>query len=192
LYAYFDVVVGLAWSEDPESCDGGSTATGRGSHAGQVKGDDPDKKGYCVTCWGLGVDLTTLPCKTWICFETSVEASESGGRRLGGPWPENGPKRHIIIIIIIIMPLQHIKQHAFIVLFLSYLWLEFCAELYLSWMVCIECLKVILCLPKCQIISTFDVAQSRKVKMCMYSLCFGWILLKYIHYSLFRTADLKV
>jgi hypothetical protein len=191
LYAYFDVVVGLAWSEDPESYDG------RGSHAGQVKGDDPDKKGYCVpSCWGLGMELTTLPCKTCICFETSVEASESGGRRLGRPWPENGPKRHRIIIIIItttiILPLQHIKQHAFIVLFLSYLWLEFCAELYLSWMVYIECLKVILCLPKCQIISTFDVAQSRKVKMCMYSLCFDWILLMYIHYNLFRTADLKV
>jgi hypothetical protein len=40
----FDVVVGLAWSEDPESYAGGSTATGRGSHAGQVKGDDPEKR----------------------------------------------------------------------------------------------------------------------------------------------------
>jgi hypothetical protein len=41
-YPYFDVVSGLAWSEEPESYAGGSTATGRGSHAGQVKGDDPD------------------------------------------------------------------------------------------------------------------------------------------------------
>jgi hypothetical protein len=45
-YLYFDVVVGLAFSNDPESYAGGSVATGRASHAGQVKGDDPDKKGY--------------------------------------------------------------------------------------------------------------------------------------------------
>jgi hypothetical protein len=44
-YLYFDVVVGLVWSNDPESYTGGSIATGRASHAGQVKGDDPDKKG---------------------------------------------------------------------------------------------------------------------------------------------------
>jgi hypothetical protein len=39
---YFDAVVGLVWSNDPESYVGGSVATGRGSLAGQVKGDDPD------------------------------------------------------------------------------------------------------------------------------------------------------
>jgi len=33
-------------SHDPESYAGGSLATGRVSHARQVKGDDPDKKGY--------------------------------------------------------------------------------------------------------------------------------------------------
>jgi hypothetical protein len=37
-----DAVVGLAWSNDPESYDGGSVATARVSLAGQVKGDDPD------------------------------------------------------------------------------------------------------------------------------------------------------
>jgi hypothetical protein len=31
---------------DPENYAGGSSATGRVSHARQVKGDDPDKKGY--------------------------------------------------------------------------------------------------------------------------------------------------
>jgi hypothetical protein len=44
-YLYFDVVVGLAWSNDSESYAGGSVATGSVSHAGQVKGDDPDEKG---------------------------------------------------------------------------------------------------------------------------------------------------
>jgi hypothetical protein len=88
-YPYFDVVAGLAWSEDPESYAGGSTATDRDSHVGQVKGDGR-------TGWRLGVGLTTPPCKTCICLKTSTEASESGGRRLGRPWPENRPKRHRI------------------------------------------------------------------------------------------------
>jgi hypothetical protein len=45
-YPYFDVVAGLVCSDDPESYAGGSAATGRASHARQVKGDDTDKKGY--------------------------------------------------------------------------------------------------------------------------------------------------
>jgi hypothetical protein len=71
-------MVGLARSDDPESYASCSTATGRGSHAGQVKGDDPDKKAYPgPPGWGLGVGLTTPPpCKTLICLETSTEASE--------------------------------------------------------------------------------------------------------------------
>ena len=40
-YPYFDVVVGLEWSDDPESYAGGSVATGRVSNAGRVEGDDP-------------------------------------------------------------------------------------------------------------------------------------------------------
>jgi hypothetical protein len=44
--AYFGVVVGHARSYDPESYAGGSLATGRVSHARNVKGDGPDKKGY--------------------------------------------------------------------------------------------------------------------------------------------------
>jgi hypothetical protein len=60
MYPYFDVVVGLAWSNDPVSYAGGSVATGRASHIRQVKGDDPDKKGYPgPPDWGLGVGLTT-------------------------------------------------------------------------------------------------------------------------------------
>jgi hypothetical protein len=35
-------------------------ATGRASHAKQVKGDDPDKKGYSdPPSWGFGVGLIT-------------------------------------------------------------------------------------------------------------------------------------
>jgi hypothetical protein len=44
-YPYFDVVVGLARSYEPESYADGNVATGRVSHA-QVKGDDRDEKGY--------------------------------------------------------------------------------------------------------------------------------------------------
>jgi hypothetical protein len=46
------LVAGLAWSKDPESYAGGSIATGRGSHAGQVKGDTLVLQ---VGGWGLGV-----------------------------------------------------------------------------------------------------------------------------------------
>ena len=56
------LVVGLAWSRDPESNAGGSVATGRGSHAGQVKGDDPDKKDTLVLQaggWAWGYDPTS-------------------------------------------------------------------------------------------------------------------------------------
>jgi len=46
-------------------------ATGRASHARQVKGDDPDKKGYPVPPgWGLGIGLTTPHRKISTCSET--------------------------------------------------------------------------------------------------------------------------
>ena len=43
---YFDTVLGLGWSNDPDRCTGSSAATGKVSHARQVIGYDPDKKGY--------------------------------------------------------------------------------------------------------------------------------------------------
>ena len=56
-YPYFDVVGGHAWSNDPEKYADSSVATGRASHARQVKGDDPDKKGYPgPPGWGLAWD----------------------------------------------------------------------------------------------------------------------------------------
>jgi hypothetical protein len=66
-YPYFDTVVGLVWSNDPASYAGGSAANGRASHAGLVKGGDPDKKGYHgPPGWGLVVGLTTPPCITYL------------------------------------------------------------------------------------------------------------------------------
>jgi hypothetical protein len=57
-------VVGLAWSYDPERYAGSSVAAGKVSFAGQVKGDDPDKKGYPgPPGWGLDVGLTAPPRK---------------------------------------------------------------------------------------------------------------------------------
>jgi hypothetical protein len=47
-------------------------ATGRASHIRQVKGDDPDEKGYPgPPCWGFGVGLTTPHSKKLIV--TKVE-----------------------------------------------------------------------------------------------------------------------
>ena len=43
---YFDVMLGLARSYEPGSYAGSSLATGRVSHARQVEGDGPDKKGH--------------------------------------------------------------------------------------------------------------------------------------------------
>jgi len=49
---------------DPESYAGGSIATGRATHAGQVKGEHPDKERYPgPPGWGLGVLLATAPRK---------------------------------------------------------------------------------------------------------------------------------
>ena len=46
-------------------------ATGRASHARQVKGDDPDKKGYPgPPGWGFCVGLTTPPSKKTYCYES--------------------------------------------------------------------------------------------------------------------------
>jgi hypothetical protein len=51
-------------------------ATGRASHARQVKGDHPDKKGYPgPPGWGFGVGLTTPHSKKLIV--TKVEQRNS-------------------------------------------------------------------------------------------------------------------
>jgi hypothetical protein len=66
-------VVGLAWSHEPESYAGGSIATGRVTHARQVKGDDPDKKGYPgPPGWGLGARLTILSRENQTVAKNSV------------------------------------------------------------------------------------------------------------------------
>ena len=57
-------MVGLAWLNYPESYASGSVATGTAYHAGQVKGDEPDEKGYPVLPgWVLGMKPTTSPRK---------------------------------------------------------------------------------------------------------------------------------
>jgi hypothetical protein len=46
-----------------------ASATGRASHARQVKGDDPDKKGYPgPPGWEFGVGLTTSHSKKTYCY----------------------------------------------------------------------------------------------------------------------------
>jgi hypothetical protein len=53
------VVVGFELSRDPESYAGGSVATGRVTHAGLVKGWEPDEERYPgPPGWGSDVRLT--------------------------------------------------------------------------------------------------------------------------------------
>jgi hypothetical protein len=55
-------------------------ATGRASHARQVKGDDPDKKGYSgLPGWGLDVRLTTPHSKKNIVTKPYEEAKAHPG-----------------------------------------------------------------------------------------------------------------
>jgi hypothetical protein len=58
----------LAWSYDPESYAGGSITTGKVSYAREVKGDNPDQKGYSgLPGWRLVVGLTTHLIKNMLC-----------------------------------------------------------------------------------------------------------------------------
>jgi hypothetical protein len=59
-YPYFDVVVGLAWSNYPERYAGGSVDSGRGSHAGQAEGMTQNKRGTLVLQFELEADNLTL------------------------------------------------------------------------------------------------------------------------------------
>jgi hypothetical protein len=74
-------------------------ATGRASHARQVKGDDPDKNGYPgPPGWGLGVRLTTPPHKKY-CYETS-----RGGQ---GPPRAVEPTTTTMMMMMMISPVLH-------------------------------------------------------------------------------------
>ena len=60
-------MVGLVWSKDPKSYAGGSVPTGKVSHVEQVKGDDPDEKGYPGTpSLGLGVRPSSTRKKVYV------------------------------------------------------------------------------------------------------------------------------
>jgi len=56
-------VVRLSWSSDPWSYACSCVATGGVSHARQVKGDDPDKKGYLALQVGSWTGADNLPHK---------------------------------------------------------------------------------------------------------------------------------
>jgi hypothetical protein len=69
---------GLAWSRAPESYAGDSEADGSVFRVGQVKGDDPEEKGYPgPPGWSLGVRLTTSPGKKYLHRE-NLEGASNG------------------------------------------------------------------------------------------------------------------
>jgi hypothetical protein len=55
-------------------------ATGRASHARQVKGDDPDNKGYLgPQIWGFGMGLTTPHSKKNLLLRKSNKVKKLDG-----------------------------------------------------------------------------------------------------------------
>ena len=90
------------WSNDPQSYAGGSDATGMASRARQVKGDDPDKKGYPgPPGWGLGVRIPTSPCKK----NCHLREKNRGGQ---------GPPRAVEpMIMIMVITIIHVLQRFF-------------------------------------------------------------------------------
>jgi hypothetical protein len=80
-YPHFDVVVGLAWSNDPESYVGGGVATGWAAHARQDNGDPPPKKGSPdPPAWGGGAD-NPIPQKYFVEKLLKLQARRNSGRR---------------------------------------------------------------------------------------------------------------
>ena len=74
-------------------------ATGRASHARQVKGDDPDKKGYHgPPGWGFGVGLTTPHRKKKNLIFTKVEQRKKLDRLNDDGWKKI---RYIEIILVL-------------------------------------------------------------------------------------------
>jgi hypothetical protein len=105
-YSYFAVAVELEWSRHPESFACSIVATGRASNAGQVKGDDPDQKGYPgLPRWGFGLGLTTSPRKNIIAMQPqrrghippSDVVSVEVGAELQIPEPSNVSHIHLHI-----------------------------------------------------------------------------------------------
>jgi hypothetical protein len=80
-------VVRHVWSHDPKSYADGSVCYGRASHARQVKGDDPDKKGYPgPPGWGFGVGLTTPHRKKLIVTKVEQREKLDGFNDDGESW----------------------------------------------------------------------------------------------------------
>ena len=79
------MVVWFACVVDPESYAGGSLATGRVTHAGQVGGETPDEEEHPgPPGWGLGGGLTTPPRKKLTVSKSQKETSGPlFSRRLG-------------------------------------------------------------------------------------------------------------
>jgi len=60
MVSLLDIVVRFAWSKDLEWYAGGSVATSRAPHSGEVKGDDPDEYGYPGSPGWVGHEADTL------------------------------------------------------------------------------------------------------------------------------------
>jgi len=70
-------VVGFVWSKDPKSYAGGSVPTGKVSHVGQVKDEDPDEKGHPRTP-GLGLGVRSSSTRTKVYVEKPPKTYRMG------------------------------------------------------------------------------------------------------------------
>ena len=78
-------MVGLAWSKDPEGYAGGSVASGKASHAGQVKGEKPDETEQSrPPGWGLRVRPKNSPRKNVYVEKTSKMPRRRSGYKEKG------------------------------------------------------------------------------------------------------------
>jgi hypothetical protein len=86
-YPYFDVLVSLCDHTILRAMLAVAYATGRASHARQVKGDDPDRKGYPdPPCWVFGVGLTTPYTKKLIVTKVEKREKLDGFNDDGESW----------------------------------------------------------------------------------------------------------
>jgi hypothetical protein len=84
------VAGGLVGTHDLKSYAGGSVATGRVSHTGQVKSEVSDKERHPGPAgWGLGIGLTSQSHKKQTCRENNIIELPAGRMVRNTAWAKS-------------------------------------------------------------------------------------------------------